>query len=113
MINQKKIFTGGIDADTDPRFIGEHDYLNMENCRVGVSANGKTTLIQNIPGTILIENQNLLSGNNTCIGTAVDEEKRRLIYFIYNDAGNHGIFLYDTINQTVSKVLMKIGRAHV
>jgi len=106
MINQKKIFTGGIDADTDPRFIGEHDYLNMENCRVGISKNGKTTRIENIPGTIQITNSYLPSGNNTCIGTAIDEERRRLVYFIYNDAGNHGIFLYDTIAGTVSKLLM-------
>jgi len=106
MINQKKIFTGGMDSDTDPRFIGEHDYLNMENCRVGVSANGKTTRIENMPGTIQITNTNLpTTGSNTCIGTAVDEERRRLVYFIYNSAGYNRIFLYDTIAATVSVLL--------
>ena len=105
MANVRKIFTGGMDTDTDPRFIGEKDYLNMENCRVGLSADGKTTRVENIAGTVEIVNSNLPSGNNTVIGSAVDEERRRLIYFVYNDAGNNRIFLYDTIAGTTNVLL--------
>lgn len=106
MINSRKIFTGGLDADTDPRFIGEHDYLNMENCRVGISADGKTTRIENIAGTVEVVNGNLPeSGDNICIGSAIDEEKRRLVYFIYNSLGYHCIFLFNTITQTIQLVL--------
>lgn len=55
---------------------------------------------QNVYGTRLINNPNLRSGTNVCIGSYYDSLKNRVFYFVYNldpsDGKNYNaIFMYD------------------
>jgi len=67
---------------------------------------------QNVWGTRLINNPNLHSGTNVCIGSHYDSLKNRVFYFVHNvdpsDGLNyHGIFMYDANANTVTRLLMQ------
>lgn len=106
MIVEKKLLDGGINADDSIRLIGGRQSLNMMNCRMGVSSTGRSTRIENVPGTTLLNSGLLPAGTNQCIGTAVDEGRRRLIFFNWNSNGNHGIYLYDNVLKANYTVLL-------
>lgn len=66
---------------------------------------------QNVFGTRLINNANLHSGTNICIGSFYDSLKNRVFYFVYNVDPSDGlhydaIFMYNVNTNTVSRVLM-------
>lgn len=103
---EKKLLDGGINSDDSVRLVGSRQSLNMMNCRVGISANGRASRIENVPGTTLLNGGLLPAGTNQCIGTSVDESRRRLIYFNWNSNGNHGIYAYDNILKVNYTVLL-------
>ena len=105
MINRKKIFTGGIDADSDERFISQEDYLNAENVRVAVSEFGRNLRVENIPSTQLIYDIEL-PYNNFTIGSTIDEGRNWLIWAVWNPYDLHGIYAYDISNQVGYIVLL-------
>ena len=84
-----------INADDDYRFLKPDEAVNLENCRVGLSLNGKDNRIENIRSTNPIANSFLSSGVNTIIGSTIDSSRRRIIFFCYNDSTNHCIYAYD------------------
>lgn len=89
MINRHFI-TKGINADDAPLLVGTDEALNIENLRF--TEDGTLTSVKGM----LPVNNVLPAGNNTRIGSCVDEARGFVIYFIHNDAGLHRIFLYDT-----------------
>lgn len=105
MKNTKKILFGKINTDDDPRFFQEGDYLNMENCRVASSDNGKNLRVENFKGTIQKYN-NYPAGTNTELGWTVDAESQLLIWANHNSNGNHGIYAYDQQLDIGYKVLL-------
>lgn len=104
MITEKHIPLS-INADDDHRLIKANEAINIENCRVALSLDGKDNRVENIPSTLLIPNSYLPNGNNTCIGSTVDVNRKRLIYFIYNNAGSHVVFCYDIPSGNFYKIL--------
>lgn len=52
---------------------------------------------------------NLPSGDNRCVGSATDESAERCIFFIYNSLGRHGIYLYNALNTSVTKLIQWDG----
>lgn len=101
MITTRKLFTEGINNDDSLRLLGEKEYLNLINGRIGYS--NKNFRIENVKGTTLISNT-LPSGTNKTIGTAKDEARNRMIYFNHNSNGNHGI--YCKVGTTIYTVLL-------
>jgi len=96
VINQKKIFTGGMNGDDSPKLVGENETLNVMNARVSVSEFGRDGRIENVPGTTLI-NQSVFPpyGTNQTIGSAVDYARNRIIYFHSNTVDDSGIYCFD------------------
>jgi hypothetical protein len=96
MINQKQVRLAGIDNDTTEQLIEDGSYLNLMNGRIDKSEYGKDERIETIPGTTLVT-QNVYSpyGTNYCLGSVIHEGRNRIIYFLWNSFGNHGIFAYD------------------
>ena len=62
--------------------------------------------IESLPGNISVNNPDLQTGNNVCIGSFYDELKQRVFYFVYNSLGWDAIFSYSTITKSVTTVLM-------
>ena len=96
MISQKNIRLTGINADDTLQLLGEGDYLNLLNGRIGISQDGKNQRIETIRGTTaLVNNVYPPYGTNICIGSCVDVEGQRLVWFIYNTFNDNGIYVYD------------------
>lgn len=96
MIIEKKIFTGGMDADTTLRLIAQESYLNLMNGRVGVTQYGRNYAVQNFPGTTAIS-QSVYPpyGTNQCLGSCVDIGRNRILYAIWNSFDYHAIYCRD------------------
>jgi len=94
MINEKKAFNN-LNADDSVRFLGENEYLNMENMRLGVNEFGYQGTLQNIPSTQLLDTIALPSGTNLTIGRVSDISGNRLFRFNYNSEGENGIYCQD------------------
>lgn len=93
---EKRAFNKGIDSDTNPRMVDSLSCLNLMNGRVGISEYGRTMRLENSPGTTEVAQYVVPPyGYNVCIGSAADEGSNRLVYFLWNSFGDHGIYCLD------------------
>lgn len=97
MINIRKYFNGLLNAEDAEHLVGANEFINAENIRFGTTDDGASGYFENIEANTLL-GVTLPSGNNTCIGATADEGKRYIIWFNYNDLGEHGIYLWDIPN---------------
>lgn len=106
MFKNKRQFLTGENGDDSLQTLGANDYLRLMNGRIGVTEYGRDNRVENVPGTIMI-NQAVMPpyGFNLCIGSVPDNVRNRLIYFIYNTFGDHGIYAYDLESGTTYAVL--------
>jgi hypothetical protein len=69
---------------------------------------------ENLLGTTEIVNSYLpSSGTNVIIGGIYDEVKKRIIYFNSNSNNNHGIYIFNTINNTFQRVVQSFVNSSV
>lgn len=94
-------FTGGIDFDSDPRNISNEDYVSASGFASGVTKKGA---IVNMLGNVKI-NHTLPSGNNTVIGSLRNIKENSIIYWVYNDDGNHSILEYYCLTKVIEPIL--------
>jgi hypothetical protein len=94
-------FTGGIDFDSDPRNISNEDYISASGFASGVTKKGA---IVNMLGNVKIDHT-LPIGNNTVIGTLRNIKENSIIYWVFNDLGNHSILEYYCLNKEVVPIL--------
>jgi hypothetical protein len=104
-MNTKKIFTGGINQDDAHIILKENEYLNALNVRVVTSRDGKVGFVSTIEGTTQ-KSVTLPTGTNKTIGVCEDSRRLRLFFFNQNSSGNHGIYCYDSVANTVYTVLL-------
>lgn len=93
MAEEKKIFAGGgMDMDTEERFIAPNDYRYALNCRVSSSDEGNAGAVENVVGNRRLSLDGFPVGTSTegmiTIGSYEDKKKDRLFYFICDDNGN-------------------------
>jgi hypothetical protein len=106
MVTQKQVRLAGMNSDDNLELLAEGDYLNLMNGRIGFSEFGKSLRIENIPGTTALVNSKYPPyGTNICIGSCIDIEGQRLIWFIYNTSNDHGIYCYDFRDKQIYAVL--------
>jgi len=106
MLRDKKLFTGGTNQDDSLHLLDDAQYLRLMNGRVGVTQYGKNYRVEGVPGTTSIT-QSVYPpyGTNICIGSCVDIEGQRLIWFVYNTSTDHGIYAFDFTTSTTYAVL--------
>lgn len=88
----RNLFTGRMDADSDPRFVAEGNFIyarnivNTSNARPGAAVNigGATKIPYTMP-----------DGINQVIGTIENRQGNSTIIFMYNDRGNNKILEYE------------------
>lgn len=101
MIKDIRNFSGGLDFDSDPRNVANTDYIDGLCLASGVSEKGAVT---NMLGSVKLD-YTLPDGNNTCIGTLRNIKENSIIYFIFNDLGNHSILEYYCLDKIVEPIL--------
>jgi hypothetical protein len=106
MLRSKKLFTGGTNQDDSLHLLDDAQYLRLMNGRVGVTQYGKNYRVEGVPGTTSIT-QSVYPpyGTNKCIGSCVDIEGQRLIWFVYNTFDDHGIYAFDFATSRTYAVL--------
>ncbi len=84
--------SGEVIENTDPRYMPIGAAMFALNIRKG-KATGYSNAVINMKGNEVLA-FDLPAGNNTCIGCVEDTFSSTLVYFIYNDQGNHGIYRF-------------------
>lgn len=106
---EKKYFAapdGGLNADDIDIAVGENQWLNMENARVGSTDKGFTGVVESIGGTRRLS-ESQPSVTFISIGAAVDSAKNRFFYFLCNKfTPDHKIMCYQADDDTVYTVLL-------
>jgi len=98
MIRNKKIFIGGANQDDSLHLIEDSQYLRVMNGRVGVTQYGRNNRVEGVPGTTSIPQAVYPPyGVNIAIGSCIDIENQRLLWFVYNSWGDHGIYCFDMV----------------
>src|SRR5690554_5597970 len=93
----------GLNFDDTDRDLKPGDYvdsLNLIPPKGGVATSAQR---ENVKGNVLISNA-LPTGENLCIGSYEDTTGNRLIFFIWNSTGKHGIYQFFYESNTISKI---------
>jgi len=101
---EERIFTGGMDLDSDDRYVQQGDYRRALNIRNAKNSEESNNTLETVKGNTLVENR-LPDGANKCIGAYDEKIQKKVYYFNYNQPGTHGIYEYDYASGTVSTVL--------
>ena len=72
MAQDKRVFTGGMDKDSEPRLIKQGDYRDAKNIRNIASSDGTSGSVENIEGT-QETNYNFIDESETIV-EALDEQ---------------------------------------
>ena len=106
MLTEKRSFFSGQNSDDDPKLLDDKSSLNIMNARMAISQNGRMGRIENVPGNTLVNQQVYPPyGTSQTIGTAIDFDNSRLLFFNYNTFEDHGIYCYDPSVNTIYAVL--------
>lgn len=104
MATQVKKFNSILDTDLSEAEVDFFSHIDALN--VTFRGDGTNQRVQNIIGNTLIPNSFLPAGTNTPIGAFEDTVKQRIISFMWNSAGNHAIYIYNTTPGTFQVLLM-------
>jgi len=104
----KKLLNGGLDSDSAEFLVPKECFISGQNVRIGGTTDlGGVGYIESI-----LENAEKFhvlnsGGENITIGFASDAEEGWIVKFNWSSTGNHGIFLFDIINETWYDLLLE------
>lgn len=104
LLQQKKIFTGGMNSDTTDELMPEGMDRYRLNVRVLSSDGDSVGAIETVNGNTLVSLA-LPSGTNKVIGAFEYAKGNKVYYFVYNSSNNHSIREYDIATNTIATVL--------
>lgn len=105
---EKRTFQSGMNVDLTESLLQDGMYRYALNIRNGNSERGAVGAITNSEGNRLISHA-LPSGANKVIGAYDDEANDRVIYIIYNDAGNNRVLAYNYKIGVVNTIVADTG----
>ena len=100
----KRIFTGGLDRDSDERIVQNGDYRYALNIRNTSSDGDEVGTVQNVQGNLLVS-YSLPAGLNKVIGSCHHNADNTVYYFVWNNNGSHSILEYNSMNHNITQVL--------
>lgn len=116
MALEKKIFAGGgMDMDTDERFMDKADYKKAVNCRITKSDEGNDGIVENIRANMKHTNPNIDDGD-VVIGAYEDKSTQSVIYFVHAADGDHGIYRrppVGNIQTIIQDPILNFSRHHI
>lgn len=101
---EERVFTGGMDSDSDDRYIQQGDYRTAYCIRNSKKSDDSAFTVTNPKGTVLVEFA-LPSGNNKVIGSLNKQDTSEIFYFVYNSLEYHSILRYSGVTNLVTEVL--------
>ncbi|NDE91584.1 MAG: hypothetical protein EB059_10720, partial [Alphaproteobacteria bacterium] len=90
-----RLFSGGLDQDSDPTIVSLDDYIDAQDIYNGYGENVGTITFGK--GTTAL-NYAMPAGTNICVGTCEAKQNASAIFFFYNSNGNHQIIQYNSVN---------------
>ena len=86
MAQDKRVFTGGMDKDSDPRLIKNGDYRDALNIRNISSSDSTSGSVENIEGNTIVPNQKFIDEENQVISIGLElklKQIQRINYTTY------------------------------
>jgi hypothetical protein len=105
MALENKSFTGGLNLDSEDRYVPNGDYRYSLNCRLSKSDGANEGSVENTKGNTLV-NISLPNGINKVIGSYDNLVLNKVVYCVFNSQGNHSIFEYDVSASVISPVII-------
>ncbi len=102
-----------MNKDLDARIIPNGEYRDGVNISVSTSEGSDVGALENIRGNFNLTDFGLTDANLEVIGTAIDESKNRIYFFItnFNDSTSDGSFL-NAVTSTVDGAFTINGPKH-
>lgn len=107
-MQQKKLYTKGLDSDTAFEFMDEGRDRYRNNVRVLSSDTGNVGAIETVNGNTLVVNSLIPVGVSTVIGSYEYQLTRKIYYFVHNTSGLHSIIEFDQVAETFALVFQSI-----
>ena len=101
---EERVFTGGMDSDSDDKFVSGGDYRLAYCIRNSKKTDDSALVVTNCKGTKEIPHQ-LGSGRNKVIGSLNDKANNKIYFFIWNQLDYHKIIEFDGVSETTTPVL--------
>jgi len=94
-----KLIPQYLNKDEDARLVKNVEMTDALNIRVSTDDNGNQGVLKNVEGTTAVSAARPTeaipsSGTNRVIGSVSSEAGKCIYFFLYNSAGNHGIYQY-------------------
>jgi hypothetical protein len=105
-MQQKIVFTSGMDSDTSAEKFGEGKAAKRVDVRVLASDNNEIGAIETVLGNSVVS-YGLPAGDNVVIGSKEYVKYSKVYYFVYNSSNNHTILEYNYLNDTITLVLQE------
>jgi len=103
-----KLIPQYLNSDTDQKLVKSVEMVDNLNVRVSTDGEGTGGVLKNIKGTDLVGPKTPYdaypSGDNRVIGSVSNEKSNEVIFFLWNQNGNHGIYKIQTDIDKFSKV---------
>lgn len=104
-----KLIPQYLNKDEDARLVKSYEMIDALNVRVSNDDAGNQGIVKNVQGTTAIQPRRPsdtipASGTNRVIGAVSSEAGKVIYFFLYNSAGNHGIYAYSSVTDTYLKV---------
>lgn len=103
-----KLIPQYLSSDTDQKLVKSVEMTDNLNVRVSNNDEGTSGVLKNIKGTKAVEAFSPLhalpAGENRVIGSVENIKNNEVIFFLWNNNGQHGIYRIDSLYNTFKKV---------
>jgi hypothetical protein len=103
-----KLIPQYLNSDTDQKLVKSVEMTDNLNVRVSNDGEGTAGVIKNIKGTDVVgaktSSDTFPSGNNRVIGAVDNEHNKEIIFLLWNNLLNHGIYRMDTTTGKYQKI---------
>ena len=104
-----KIIPQYLNKDEDERLVKSFEMTDALNVRVSHGDDGNQGVVKNVEGNLILAARNAAdaipsSGTNRVIGSVSSEAGRCIYFFLYNSAGDHGIYQYSSVSDSYRQV---------
>ena len=94
-----KLIPQYLNSDTDQKLVKSVEMTDNLNVRVSNDAEGTEGVIKNVKGTEVVSainaSSNFPAGDNRVIGSVANEKNKEILFLVWNENDNHGIYRLD------------------
>lgn len=103
-----KLIPQYLNSDTDQKLVKSVEMTDNLNVRVSEDDSGTDGVIKNIRGTDVVSprraSDTFPSGDNRVIGSVSNDKNKEILFLVWNENSNHGIYRMDVTNGNYQKL---------